>query len=91
LIVRHASEWTIYRLDLGNVAEDNYELKVEATKIFGPCGEQIWPDGWDGKSKVISTVLRWESDKNIKLYIADGRHNIMCVNVMDEYGTAAFD
>lgn len=31
--------------------------------------------------KKLSTVLRWESDKNIKLYIADGIHEIMSINV----------
>jgi len=29
----------------------------------------------------VSTVVRWESDKNVKLYIADGVHTIMAVNL----------
>ena len=34
--------------------------------------------------KKLSTVLRWESDKNIKLYIADGIHEIMSINIYNK-------
>lgn len=29
----------------------------------------------------VSTVVRWESDKNVKLYIADGTHTIMSIRL----------
>ena len=31
-----------------------------------------------------SLVTRWESDNNIKLYIADGEHQLMCVNIASD-------
>lgn len=34
----------------------------------------------------VSTVTRYESDKYIKLYIADGYHNIIVINIMNSYG-----
>lgn len=37
---------------------------------------------WDGK-KNLSTVIRWEAEDNIKLYIADGIHNLMVINLHD--------
>ena len=51
--------------------------------VFGPSEEIIWEVDSDDKPifKKLSTVLRWESDKNIKLYIADGIHEIMSINV----------
>ena len=36
----------------------------------------------DGK---ISMVTRFEDDDNIKLYIADGKHSIITINVAKEY------
>jgi hypothetical protein len=67
-------------------------LKGEAELVFGPCTEAIWTGDWDGE-KEISTVLRWESEKNVKLYIADstGKHSIMVLNVMNKYPNADFD
>lgn len=38
---------------------------------------------WDGK-KNLSTVIRWEAEDNIKLYIADGIHNLMVINLHDD-------
>ena len=51
--------------------------------VFGPSKEKIWEEDSSDKPvfKKLSTVLRWESDKNIKLYIADGIHEIMSINV----------
>lgn len=69
------------------------DIKGEAELIFGPCIEPIWPDDWDGLEKVLTTVLRWEADKNIKLYIADatGKHPIMVLNIANKYNTGDFD
>lgn len=38
----------------------------------------------DGKPH-FSLVCRWESKNNIKLYIADGKHTIMCLNLAKSY------
>ena len=49
--------------------------------IFGPCAEPIWDK--ETKKVAISGVTRWESDKNIKLYIADntGEHSIIPIQL----------
>lgn len=54
--------------------------------VFGPSEERIWEldSGDKPVFKKLSTVLRWESDKNIKLYIADGIHEIMSINVYNK-------
>jgi hypothetical protein len=47
------------------------------TKVFGPCTESIG----DGYKNKLSLVTRWEDDDNIKLYIADGEHELMVINL----------
>ena len=86
LITKKGNTWSVYKINVNNL-EGNAEL------IFGPCEETIWPDDWDGKEKVLTTVLRWEADKNIKLYIADatGKHSIMVLNIANKYNTGDFD
>lgn len=44
------------------------------TCIFGPCTEEL--------GSQLSLVTRWESDTNVKLYIADGEHKLMSINIM---------
>lgn len=44
------------------------------TLIFGPCTELLW-DSLD--TVAISGVMRYESENNIKLYLADGIHCII--------------
>lgn len=76
--------WYVYKIDFNtNIT----------TLIFGGCSEQIWPDGWDGKGKVLSTIMRYESDNNIKLYMADqtGKHSIMMLNVGDKFIGSDFE
>lgn len=71
--------WSILKLDFN---------KNEGYLLFGPCTEPITPDEWDKNGKVISTVLRYESDNNIKLYISDltGNHPIIMFPIHnDEY------
>lgn len=46
-------------------------------RIFGPCTDQIGND--------VSTVCRWESDNNIKLYIADGINELISLNIDDKH------
>ena len=51
--------------------------------VFGPCSKELGDN--------LSLVTRWESDTNVKLYIADGEHRLMSINLMhDDYtGTQA--
>ena len=42
--------------------------------LFGPCYTPIWENN---KYPNLSTILNYESEDNIKLYIADGIHQIM--------------
>ena len=60
LINKVGNSWNIYKI---NVDTGNAEL------IFGPCDKPIWPENWNGKDKTINTILRWESDNNIKMYM----------------------
>lgn len=68
--------WSILKLDFN---------EKKGYLLFGPCTEPITPDGWNKKGKVISTVLRYESDNNIKLYISDltGNHPIIMLPIHD--------
>lgn len=66
LITKKDNAWSIYLIDF---------KKNELHFLFGPCDEAIWEEDQTGKN--ISTVLRWESEDNIHLYIADGIHNIL--------------
>lgn len=55
--------------------------------VFGPCtdsewlGKSLYTDSpYDGDAK-LSLVANWESDNNVKLYIADGRHQLLSFNI----------
>lgn len=72
-----AKGWCVYRLKLSSVGS------LTATKVFGPCGEDRIEDKI-GEHPTI--VCRWESDDNVKAYIADGKHPIMLVNIMKDNG-----
>lgn len=80
------TEWRVYKIE-----NDTTYL------MFGPSPEKIWNVILNGKNdittlndirKSITTVMRYESPENIKLYIADstGKHSIMCLNVSGEGG-----
>jgi hypothetical protein len=43
--------------------------------IFGPCTDTL--------GDAVSLVTRYEDDDNVKLYIADGKHPLMMINVAD--------
>lgn len=49
-------------------------------RIFGPCSETLANNYTDK----ISINLNYEASDNIKLYIADGQHPIMLINIMEE-------
>lgn len=63
---------------------DYWSLYVSANKgedwhlVFGPCSDLLW-ESLD--TVAISGVMRFESENNIKLYIADGKHVIILVQV----------
>jgi hypothetical protein len=74
------TEWGVYKIE-----NDTTYL------MFGPSLEKIWGDDittLNDIRKSITTVMRYESPENIKLYIADstGKHSIMCLNVSGEGG-----
>lgn len=59
------------------------------TTIFGPCTETLWNED---EEPAICGILRWESDNNIKLYIADntGKHSIIPIQIaVDKWPSTA--
>lgn len=54
--------------------------------IFGPCEEPLGKEKVsDTKRNKLSLVTKWESDDIVKLYIADGVHSILYVNIINDY------
>lgn len=39
----------------------------------------------------VDTVLRWESESIIKLYIADGKHSLIGINIANSYDTTSLN
>lgn len=70
--------WSIYRFNL-----NDDEIKFD--KVFGPCEEPLWDK--NGNDYKLSLVTRWESNENVKLYIADGVHGLMTFNIAEDNGT----
>ena len=66
-------KFSIWRIDHNS---DNETPKL----IFGPCEETLANNYTDK----ISINLNYEASDNIKLYIADGQHPIMLINIMEE-------
>lgn len=62
----------VYRFEL-----DSLRWIINKTQIFGPCAD------WNIKGR-LSIVSRVENTDNIKLYIADGQHQIMIMNVLPD-------
>lgn len=73
-------KWAIYRSIGGAKAE----------RVFGWSEHNLWELDDDENpivdKKRISTVLRWESDTNIKLYIANGVDPLLSINIYNIYG-----
>lgn len=64
------TNWGIYKF------QDNSSQTIKC--IFGPCTVEL--------GSQLSLVTRWESYTNVKLYIADGVHRLMSINLMhDDY------
>lgn len=62
---------------ISNDNDCNFQLVCKVNKPLGNPEEEL---------KKVCTVTRYENDKYIKLYIADGYHNILVINIMNEYG-----
>lgn len=77
VILKEGDAWSIYKID--------FDVN-EGYLLFGPCVEPIWTTNWENE-KQISTVTRWESDTNVKLYIADRteQHQLMSIQIHDNY------
>ena len=63
-----SEEWSIY-----TIVKDGDQYDV--TRIFGPCDDPL--------GDAVSLVTRYEDDDNVKLYIADGKHPLMMINIAD--------
>lgn len=70
--------WAIYKIT------DN---KPEPELVFGPCFEPIASQ----YSHKVSTVLNYENDSTVKLYIADGEHPIMICNIIHKDGDKIYN
>lgn len=84
-IVYHENEsWSIYKITADG----------KAKLVAGPFSEHIWPDGeddaWDGTTKPISLVTRWESDDNVKLYIANPKTELLLINIAKPHDGESF-
>ena len=80
-IVKHGNSWSIVRVD----------KQGNRTLVAGPFNKPIWPNNWDGKTKPLSLVTRWEADDNIKLYIATGKTELLVINIAETNQGTDFD
>ena len=72
VILREDNQWCVKVTTQGKYGDEDWET------IFGPCTKPIWTE-----TVALCGVTRWESEKNVKLYLTDntGEHNIMIFNV----------
>lgn len=94
IIKNNENKWAIYRYNAdNNFRKPNNELNKEL--VAGWFTEKIWPDDWEdgktGKTKPLSLVTRWESDDNVKLYIATGKTNVLSINIVEDQQGSDFD
>lgn len=64
---------------------DTSQEQVEWVRVV----RNLWYDDFvqPGQTEPhLSLVTRWESENNVKLYIADGVHSIISLNIMEDYG-----
>lgn len=82
IVVEKDDKWAVFKFENPYWDDDidnrNHE-PVECTKVFGWCSDMLNTDG------KISMVTRFEDNDNIKLYIADGKHSIITINIAKEY------
>lgn len=82
IVENEIGEWRVLRLNYNGQEFEQNEDGSYITVIF-KCGAEDRLGGINGIKKV-STVLRYEDDNNIKLYIADGHHRLMVLNIMNQ-------
>ena len=68
----------VWRIVKWNPEEEN-----SLVTVFGPSSKKIW-EGDDPTLKTLSTVLRWESEKNVKYYIANGVTELLAINIGEQ-------
>lgn len=82
LIVGSLDNWSIYRFENpyweDSIGNKEFKPIDNFVRVFGPCSSPL------GSSK-LSLVTRWESDDNVKLYIADGKNPLMSMNIAGEF------
>ena len=87
VIVKHNDDtWSIYRVEL-----DESTNIANSVLIASHMTEKVWPDDWDGSTKPLSLVTRWEADDNIKLYIANHKTELLLVNIAKTYEGETFN
>lgn len=66
--------WAVFRIEYNEYPHD----ELIPTRVFGWCETPI------GSDTKISTTMKWEDSDQLQLYIADGEHPIMKINLFDE-------
>lgn len=69
-VANQDNKWCIYKFNNDEIINDTIEL----TLVFGPCSDTVGN---------MHTVMRYESNNNVKLYIADGVNYIYFLNIAD--------
>lgn len=69
-IAKNENEWSVYRFTNNSAPE----------RVFGPCSEPIWEEGEEPE---LSVIPRYESESSIKIYIADGIHQLIPINIAE--------
>ncbi|WP_277045364.1 hypothetical protein, partial [Sharpea azabuensis] len=69
-------DWAVYRAEYSQNNENNDSLILY--RVFGWCEEPI------NRNIKISTTMKWEDEDQLQLYIADGKHPLMKINLYDQ-------
>lgn len=78
----------VYICKFDKDSTDDLQNPANMDIVFGPCTDSEWlgkslyttDSPYDDDAK-LSLVANWESDNNVKLYIADGRHQLLSFNI----------
>lgn len=70
-------QWAVFRIEYGTEVSDKWTSKL----VFGWCDDALSSD-----TKVSATIKYEDTDK-VQLYIADGKHSLMKINLYDETGS----
>ncbi len=66
--------------------DDTDDWQTSMHIVFGPCTDSEW-----NENTKLSLVANWESDNNVKLYIADGIHQLLSFNIFGTVYTSITD